>query len=188
MSKKSKKEKDLEIPMTSIIRHRVQVGRETDFAEWSRGISKSCKSFTGCTGTKYIYPADPGEEYVTIIGFDSYENYQRWQNSPERMKWLHGLRGIMEGEVSREFIRGFEYWIGNESDSGKTWPPDFKMVLIAYFAIWPLTHFIAPMLQPFLPTEPLLASLLSTAVVTLLMGYLSLPLISRISRRWIMKK
>ena len=190
MKKKNKDKKNKEakdIPMTSIIRHRIREGREADYAEWSKGVGKACKLFTGYTGTKYIYPAEPGEEYVTIITFDHYENYQRWQDSPERMVWLHKLRDIMEGEVSREFIRGFEYWLGSDAEEGHSWPPDFRMVFIAFVAIWPVVYFVVPAIVPFMPAEPILASLISTAVVTLLMGYVSLPLVTRIARRWLMK-
>lgn len=183
----NKKKKVPEVAVTSIIRHRVREGCENDYHEWSAGIAKACKAFPGYVGTKYISPACPGEEYVTIITYDSYDNYQRWQASPERMVWLHRLRDIMEGEETREFIRGFEYWLGNEAEAGPTWPPDYRMIIVAYFAIWPLVHFVSPAIAPFMPNHWLLASLLSTGVITLLMGYVSLPLFSRLARRWIIK-
>ena len=95
---------------------------------------------------------------------------------------------MIEGETTREFIRGIDYWLGDDGEEGRSWPPDFRMVIIAFFAIWPLVYFVSPILVRFMPADPLLASLLSTAIITILMGYISLPLITRIARRWFLKK
>jgi antibiotic biosynthesis monooxygenase (ABM) superfamily enzyme len=175
-------------PVTSIIRRRVREGYEADFDEWQKGISSACKAFKGYVGVRFIRPEHRGNEYVTIISFDSYSHYLIWESSPERTVWLHRVRDMMEGEETREFIRGFDYWLGNDPEEGRSWPPDFRMIVIAFFAIWPLVYFVSPLLARFTPADPLLASLLSTAVITLLMGYISLPLMSRIARRWVLKK
>jgi len=176
-----------EVPVTSIIRRHVQTGRESDFKEWTQGIDDACRKFPGFKDLNLIYPDEPGGEYITILSFDTFDNYLTWENSPERAFWLQNVRAMTDGEVNRELIRGFGYWLGSDNYKGKSWPPKFRMIVVAYAAIWPLIYFISPLLAHYLPANRLPASLLSTGVITLLMGYFTLPLAQRIMLPWLKK-
>ena len=122
---------------------------------------------------------------MTIISFDNYEHYQAWQSSDERIAWLQKVENLTDGSEATEHVSGFDYWLGEQVAAGQSWPPDFKMVIAAFIAIWPLVYFVPPLLNPILPAEPLLASLVSTAILTLLMGYITLPGVTRILRAWL---
>lgn len=172
-------------PVTSIIRRRIREGCEADYQEWSEGISQACSRFEGHLGTQIVRPVDPRGEYVTIISFDRYENYQAWEESEERSRWLDQVRPLTEGKPSREHIEGLNYWLTPIGEQKRAWPPDFRMVLVAFFAIWPIVHFLRPLLAPYMPTHPLLASISSTAIISLVMGYVSLPLMVKLFRRWL---
>ncbi len=176
---------DRDLPVTAIIRRRVRPGYEAEFELWSKGVAAECQKFAGYLGTRVIHPADPAEAQVTIISFDSYPNYQAWMNSEVRREWTQKVKAITKGSAAIEQFSGLDYWLGTESTQKSSWPPSFKMIVVAYIAIWPLVHFVSPLLQPYLPTNPLLASLISSAVITPLMGYLSLPLVSRIFHKWL---
>ena len=68
-------EQNGDMPITSIIRRRVQEGHEANFEEWCRGIDAAGNRFSGYQGIKLIHPEHAGDEYVTIISFDSYNHY-----------------------------------------------------------------------------------------------------------------
>lgn len=172
-------------PVTSIIRRRIREGAEQEFERWSEGISRACSRFQGHLGTQLIKPVNPRGEHVTIISFDKYENYRVWEESEERSRWLEQVRPLTEGVPSREHIEGLNYWLLPHGKKARSWPPDYRMVLIAFFAIWPIVHFVRPALAPYMPSHPLLASIASTAIISLIMGYLSLPLMVKLFRRWL---
>jgi antibiotic biosynthesis monooxygenase (ABM) superfamily enzyme len=174
-----------EVKMTSIIRRRVRAGCEHEFERWTKDIASACQKFEGYLGTRLIYPTDSSEPHVTILSFDSYQNYRTWFTSDVRKSWLEKAEKCTEGAVSIEELSGFDYWLGSESDRARSWPPSFKMNIAAYLAILPLVSFVLPTIQPFMPGNRVLGTLLSTAVITLLMGYVSLPLVARIFRRWL---
>ena len=180
-------ENDNDIPVTSIIRRLVRNGREQDYELWSRNIASACQEFDGYLGIRIIHPASPSEEHVSIISFNNYQNYQAWLNSEVRNTWLQQVNDLTEGIESTEQITGFDYWLGKETDTGKSWLSELKMTIVAYIAIWPLIYFISPLLRPLMPSHPILASLISTAVLTLMMGYLTLPVATRIFRGWLVK-
>ncbi|MGI9292928.1 MAG: hypothetical protein ACR2PS_03015, partial [Pseudomonadales bacterium] len=172
-------------PITFIIRRKIRQGRQTDFEKWSQGIAQASQRFEGYLGIRIIYPEKLQKEFVTILSFDSYKNYLAWEKSSERMVWMRQVKDMTVGEETSEFVKGFDYWLGSDDESSRSWPPDFRMILIAFAAIWPLVYFLAPLLVPFLPQNSVLASLASTAIITLLMGYVTLPVITQICRRWL---
>ncbi len=172
-------------PVTSIIRRHIKEGCEAEFDAWSDSIGRACSQFAGHLGTQRIRPLDPRGEHVTIISFDKYENYQTWEESGERSRLLDRVKPLTEGRPSREQIEGLNHWLLPGTGKARAWPPDFRMVLVAFLAIWPIVHFVRPALAPYLPEHPLLASISATAIISLIMGYLSLPLMVRIFRRWL---
>lgn len=171
--------------MTSIIRRRVRDGCESEFERWTKDIAAACRKFDGYLGTRLIHPTNSSEPHLTILSFDSYKNYQTWITSDVRKSWLEKVEDCTEGPVSVEELSGFDYWLGNEADKARSWPPSFKMIIAAYLAILPLVSYVLPWLQPFMPGNPIIAKLVSTAIVTLLMGYISLPLVTRVFRKWL---
>ena len=173
------------VQMTSIIRRRVRSGCEDEFERWTKDIAEVCREFDGYLGTRLIHPTNPSESHVTILSFDSYKNYRTWMNSDVRKSWLKKVEKCTEGTFSVEELSGFDYWLGNETDKARSWPPSFRMNVAAYLAILPLVSFALPWMQPYMPGNPVLATLVSTAIITLLMGYVSLPLVARIFRRWL---
>ncbi len=172
-------------PVTSIIRRRIKQGSEAEFDTWSESIARTCSQFAGHLATQRIRPVDPRGEHVTIISFDKYENYQTWEESEERSRLLDRVKPLTEGRPSREYIEGLNHWLLPGTGNARSWPPDFRMVLVAFLAILPIVHFVRPALAPYLPEHPLLASISATAIISLIMGYLSLPLMVRIFRRWL---
>lgn len=173
---------DMDATVTAVIKRKIKTGRGDEFVNWSRQITAVCKTFDGYVSTKMIEPPNPEGDYVTIITFDSYPHYQAWEESKQRNELLAKMEDVIDGEVSREQIVGLPFFLGKRE---KLWPPNWRMVLVAYLAIWPLVHFLPPLINPLLPEQPLLQSLLSTAIVTVLMGYVSLPLMQFLYRKWI---
>lgn len=176
------------VQMTSIIRRQVRSDCEQEFERWTKGIASACQKFEGYLGTRLIHPTKSSESHVTILSFDSYENYRTWMTSDVRENWLKKIENCTEGTISVEELSGFDYWMANETDKVRSWPPSFKMNIAAYLAILPLVSFVLPWLQPFMPANPVFGTLVSTAIITLLMGYISLPLVARIFRKWLVTK
>jgi antibiotic biosynthesis monooxygenase (ABM) superfamily enzyme len=171
--------------ITSIVRLRVQLGQEKEFRALIQRISAICATFPGHQGTRIIEPANPEAERVTIFSFDSYENFLAWESSPQRKSCLEKLNELVEGEVLREQISGLDYWIAPGEKASATWPPSWRMTTIAFLAILPLALSIPPFFRPLIPNMPILGSILAIAAVTIVMSYISLPLMVRIFRSWL---
>ena len=171
--------------VTSIIRSRIQPGRAAEFRELNQKISAICAGFPGHQGTRFIEPVDPGSERVIIVSFDSYDNYCRWEQSPQRRECLEKLQKLVVGEIAREQISGLDYWLQPQEQTNRSRPPSWRMTAVAFLAILPLSLFIPPAVKPLLADQPLLGSVLAIAIVTIAMSHVSLPLMVRVFRKWL---
>ena len=123
---------------------------------------------------------------MTIFSFDSYDNSRVWETSPQRKACLQELQELVEGQVVREQISGLDYWIEpGQKKVGGGWPPSWRMTAVAFLAILPLSLVIPPVIRPLFPTMPILGSLAAIAAVTIVMSYISLPLMVRLFRKWL---
>jgi len=170
--------------VTAIFRRHVKNGRQQDYIKWSEEISEICKSFNGYQATKLIRPLKQEDEFVTIVTFDNYQCFQKWESSKKLALKLNELKKIIN-EESSEYISGFSHWLGRKETKKPQWPPSWRIVFVAYIAIWPLVYFLPPAYQSILPEKQLLSSLLSTAIITIFMGYGTMPLMEKIFGRWL---
>lgn len=167
-----------------IVRRCLRAGTVSRFHELNNAINVEARKFEGFLGTRLIEPTDPGGEFVTIFSFDSYDNYCSWEKSDERSHWLRQIEELVEGNSQSEHFSGLNHWFEPRAD-GKIWPPDWRMTLIAYLAIFPLAYYLPPLLAPWLPEHGFLAAAISIGIVTVLMSYVSLPLMVKIFKRWL---
>ena len=170
--------------VTMIVRRCLRVGTVSRFHELNKAINVEAGKFKGYLGTRMIEPANPDGEFVTIISFDSYENYCIWEKSEVRKHWLEQIEALVEGSSLSEHFSGLNHWFDPQAD-GKNWPPDWRMALIAFLAIFPLAYYLPPLMAPWLPDHGFLAAVISIGIVTVLMSYISLPLMVKIFQRWL---
>lgn len=170
--------------VTAIIRRRIAEGGVDEYKRLSDALNVEARKFKGYLGTRMINPDTPDGEYVTIFSFDNYDNYEVWRQSERRNDLLKQMEKIVRKEKAQHFS-GVDYWFeGAKRSRGPTFP-SWRMVLVVFAAIFPLVYFMPPLIDPFLPTHPFLAILVSVAITTLLMSYVSLPLMAWLFQRWL---
>lgn len=176
---------DQEGPITVVIRHRVKSGKESDFEEWLRGITKEALNFKGYLGFNVVRPSNPKHpEYVVFFRFDDFANLEKWEESEARRKWLDQLDPLTVHAPTRERHTGLEVWF--TPPVGSVQPPRWKMVVVTLMAVYPLISLVQVSLVPLLSEWPfLLRTLATSALFVCLMTYTIMPLISRLFSRWL---
>lgn len=177
---------------TAVIKQSVRAGQEKDFANWQKQIGKIIAEFDGYQGKEIIQitEADP-QEYIIILHFDTENNLNLWENSPERAECIALGEEIIGKPQQFEIITGLEYWFSLPSQAGKKPPPRHKMAVVTWFAIAPLVQFVTPGIGEYLKRFPLPAWVviwLGSGVLVLLMTYIVMPLMTRLFARWLYRR
>ncbi|NWF69381.1 MAG: antibiotic biosynthesis monooxygenase [Chloroflexi bacterium] len=173
-------------PVTIIVSRVVKPGRAAEFEEWAHGISQAALAFEGHMGVHVIRPAAHAarREYALIFRFDTYDNLRRWAQSEVRRDWLKRVEPLIMGEPQTNIVSGMEFWFTMPDQPQP--PPRYKMALVSWLAITPLSHFVPPLLAPLLgDAAPLLRTMLVAAVLIGLMTYVVMPFMTRLFRRWL---
>ncbi len=176
--------------VTIIVSRKVKAGREKEFEEWAAGIAGEAQKFEGYLGTKNIQPSDiTNFNSVVIIKFDYYKNLKKWEDSPNRAKWIKKAASFTEGDVQVQKLTGLEYWFTIPETPSKAPPPRYKMAIVTFLALFPSINFVNLILDPFLGNLYWLFHMAINVLVTItLMTYAVMPLMTRLFSPWLFRK
>ncbi len=91
---------------------------------------------------------------------------------------------MVEGDPSCRDLCGLEAWFRDPSGSR---PPVWKMAILTWIAVWPVSMLVPavlkPMLKPDLPAA-LVAGLVAAGIVVLL-TWVAMPLLIKLTRSWL---
>lgn len=132
-------------------------------------------------------------EWHMLFRFADAATLATWQESDERRWWMASALGIVE-HTPEERLTGIEGWFDHPSSveviaSTPPAPPRWKQMISIFVVFFPLSLFANWALSPLTSTWPLVFRVLLTVVlVTPVMTYLAMPLVTRALRPWLMKK
>jgi len=127
-----------------------------------------------------------------LFRFADAESLAVWEHSPERAWWVSTGEGLVE-HGNYEERTGIEGWFDAPSSvqvirSPSAIPPRWKQMISIFFVFYPLSVGAAYALSPFVPVLPIwIRSLISVIVVSPIMTYFALPLVTRAMRPWLLK-
>lgn len=175
-------------PVTVVIRHRIKAGKEAEFEEWLRGITREALRFDGYLGFNLVRPTNLGHpEYVVFFRFDNFANLEKWEESEPRRVWLSRLDPLALQAPTRERHTGLEVWF--TLHAGGALPPRWKMAIVTLLAIYPLILGVQLTLVPLLAEWPVLfRTFMTSAILVCLMTYVVMPLMTRIFLRWLYER
>ncbi|MEL6930196.1 MAG: antibiotic biosynthesis monooxygenase [Cyanobacteria bacterium J06600_6] len=177
-------------PVTVVITRRVKPRCKKAFEKFISGITASAMTFEGHLGTNVFRPSNPTDnEYRIIFKFDHASNLQIWQESECRRQWLARAESLRLEPPRIRIITGLETWFTLPASAQTVLPPPrYKMATITLLALFPAIQLSNLTLVPFLKLFPLplwLRSLISTAILVLLMTYILMPRMTKLFSKWL---
>jgi antibiotic biosynthesis monooxygenase (ABM) superfamily enzyme len=172
--------------VTIVVRRRAKPGKEKEFEAWVEGITNAAAQFEGYLGTSVIKPAVPGQEYVTIFRFDTYDHLRAWHDSDIRAEWVVQQSKLIEGEATFHKISGMHYWFDLSDVVETSTPARWKMALIITLALYPLGILLGWMFEPISGAfHPLVLRIVILGVAVALMTWFIMPALTHVLRGWL---
>lgn len=173
--------------VTFIVNRRVRKDRVEAFEAVNRELHSIVENAPGYLGTNIIRTdGETHVEYTVIIRFDSYANLKSWSQSPTRNEYVNRLQSLSD-LTSEKLETGLEYWFTIEKDETPS-PPRYKMAAVTMLVIYPLV-----LIVPWLVSKAiegwgipfLVEVLISVLLITGLMTYYLMPLVTRTFSWWL---
>ncbi|NLH79667.1 MAG: hypothetical protein GX458_02330 [Phyllobacteriaceae bacterium] len=174
-------------PVTVLVTRRVRPGHEAAFEALTRELLTVADRFPGHLGGHVLRPEGLRSTlYQTLFAFDDQAHLDAWTDSRERHDILDRLLAISEGETGLHILSGLEGWFALPNAPTRKPPPRPKMALVTWMGIFPLVlvlfHTVAPILAPISTT---LSIFVITAIVTVAMTWVVMPLLVRLLAKWL---
>lgn len=173
-------------PVTIFITRKAKPGKEAELEAWMREIRAASSQWPGYVSSRSLESEEGGKpgEFDVVFTFDSAENFNHWVNSPEKKAFYDRLPALIDEQKVRR-LSGLEPWL-QLSAPNMAPPPKWKMCLLAFFAVYPTIYFVSALAGDFLLGLPIWLRLLCTVpVISIIMTFIAMPLMTRLFRRWL---
>jgi len=177
---------ECDTPVTIIVKRRPKRDRIEDFEKVMSGTTKDAMTFTGHLGANIIRPTKAGDYYRIVFKFDSMRNYLAWESSEVRQQWLGRYAEVTLGEQEMEILSGLETWFTLSGEEALVPPPKYKMIIIIWISIFPLSLLLNYCLKPVIGDMHIVGqmAIISLSLV-ILMTYAVMPIMAKLFQRWL---
>ena len=179
-------------PITVSITRIVDPERAKEVAAWARAGQDLLSASPGYLGSGWIRPDPQSPEWHMLFRFADAESLSVWENSPERAWWVASALGMVEHSPEQRRT-GIEGWFDEPSSvevvsSVPRVPPRWKQMISIIIVFYPLSLLTNWALLGFAGGWPLaLRVLLLVLIVSPIMTYFALPLVTRALRPWLLR-
>jgi len=173
-------------PVTIFVSRTAQPGKEAELEAWMRDVGETARQFPGFVNSRWLESEDgraPGE-FEVVFTFDSPENFNHWNASPERQELYARLEPLVAEQKIRK-VTGLEPWL-SLSPPDMAPPPKWKMFLLAFLGVYPTLNVVFFFMMPLVRDLPMWLRLLCTVpVISALMTFVVMPALSMLCHSWL---
>ena len=179
-------------PITVAITRHVDPERAREVAAWARAGEDLLRGSPGFLGNGWIRPDPASPEWHMLFRFADAESLAAWERSPERAWWVASAQGLVE-DARQERRTGIEGWFDTPASveviaATPSAPPRWKQMMAIILVFYPLSLAANALLGWLIPDWPLwLRVLVAVLLVSPVMTYAALPLVTRALRPWLMR-
>jgi antibiotic biosynthesis monooxygenase (ABM) superfamily enzyme len=178
--------------VTQIISRRVKPERQAEYETWLKDrLMPALSGFPGYEGVTVLRPGEtPSKEYVIIQRWRDYDHLCAWGESELRREVLAASEAMSVRPPSRRRETGLEVWFQLPGEGMMKPPPRYKMFILIWMVIAPLSLIVNWALGPALiklglPLIP--AGYLKAGIITAIMTYLAMPWARKLLAKWLDK-
>lgn len=169
-----------------IVRRKAKPGCEAAYEALVAAMFDDARKFPGYVAATLVPPETPGGEYQINQRFASQADFERWNNSPQRLAWLERLAAVADGDPEYRALNGLEVWFSPPPLPVTRTPPRWRMTLVSWLGIYPTVALLLTYVAPQLDVLPAFARIaVITALVAVLMSYVIMPRLTRWMGWWL---
>jgi uncharacterized protein len=179
-----------DLPVTVDVLQQVKSGCEAEFEQVLSDLVEAARGFEGHLGVNVFRPTNYNNpEYRVVFKFDHLSNLKRWEDSAIRRRLVERTKRLTIGSSKIQRLTGLETWFTLSSEGAIVPPPRYKMLIVSFIVIFPLSNLLNLLLQPLLtPLPALLRSLIVSLVMLSLTTYVVMPRATKLFAKWLYPK
>lgn len=177
-------------PIHLAITRRVKKDRTEEFERLLVEFASASLQGSGARGVHLIYPPpDSGcRDYGILRSFVDNEARNAFYDSALYRDWLARIEPLVEGEAHYETLSGLEAWF--RQPDGQKPPPRWKMAVLTWIAVWPVSIAVPASLGPLLGNAlpGWISAGIGAAGIVIVLTWAAMPLLVKAARPWLALK
>lgn len=170
-------------PVTVVITRVPRAGCEEAFEAAVREWVPRTREFPGHMGVLVLRPAHGGREYGAVMRFRSHRDWAAFQEWPDYLQFLAGLRPLLESDPEVRAVPGLEFWF---TPAAGAKVPRWKMAVVTWVGVCLVVLCVSQLLAPLAGVWPwLIGFLVGNALVVAGLTWIVMPVLARLFRRWL---
>lgn len=173
--------------LTVVVRRVVKPGHEAVFEATMREFIADAMTFPGSCEFHVVRPSAPAaREYTVFHRFVDAQARRAFVASPAYGDWMARLRSLTESEPRIEEFGGLAGWFTLPGRRPAGPPPRYKMAMVTFFGVYPLTALLPGLFGGLLPGwHPLVTNVVTTGTIVALLTWLVMPGLTRVFAAWL---
>ena len=177
-------------PITIAITRRVDPERAAEVGAWELAGQDLLRGRPGYLGSGWVRAGAESPDWHMLYRFADAESLAAWEGSSERAWWVASAQGLVE-DARAERRTGIEGWFDDPSSvevlaTPPSAPPRWKQMVSIFIVFYPLSLGANVLFGWLIPEWPIwLRVFVSVLVVTPIMTYFAMPLVTRALRPWL---
>jgi hypothetical protein len=175
-------------PIHIAITRRIKPGCDTEFQQALKEFFQTSFANLGVQGASMLVPP-PGSgsrEFGILRTFANERERDDFYASPMFKAWKMKIEPMVEGEPVYRQLNGLEAWFRSPQNP----PPVWKMALLTWVAVWPVSMAVPAALNPLIGANipnVLFAGAVAAGIV-LVLTWVAMPILVRLAKGWLSPK
>lgn len=176
-------------PVTVVVRRIARPGMEQAFETAMREFIAESMTFPGSLDFHVMRLGEPStREYLIVHRFIDAASRSAFTQAPNYRQWMTRLRELTESDPILQELGGISSWFTLPGKTVHKPPARWKMALVTFLGVYPLTSLLPQFFSGLLPDwPPLLTNVLTTGSIVALLTWAIMPVLTRAFAAWLFR-
>ena len=175
-------------PIHVAITRKIKPGCEAEFQAALKEFFTTSFGHAGVQGASMLVPppGSPSPEFGILRTFANTRERDDFYASPMFQAWEERIKPLIEGEAVYRDLNGLEAWFRSPHNP----PPRWKMALLTWIAVWPVSMIVPMALNPLI-SQSVPKIVFAGAVaggIVLVLTWVAMPLLVKLAKGWLHPK
>lgn len=172
--------------VTEVFVTQVSPNKEKAYRDWIARIHQVEAKFPGFKGVYVQSPSEGhGQNWITLLQFDTPENLDNWLGSPEREAVLKESHALIAALESHRVVSPYAGWFSSIAKEGAA-PSAWKQTMIVLLVLFPIVMLELKFLSPFLEgVNRSLGTFIGNAISVALVSWPMVPIVIKCLGWWL---
>jgi uncharacterized protein len=164
----------------AVVSRTIKPGCEAAFEAAMREFAAICSAWPGHQELRFLKDNSNPGAYTVVTSYVDEASRRAFTSSPVYQEWMERLAPLSDGPLKIVEHHGLAGFFPTPGSAG---PPRWKMALVTFAGVWPLSTLVGRWVRPLFPAAVQGAA--TSALIVVCLTWFVLPFLTRAARPWL---